>query len=103
MTTPRVEMDRVPNTVAPICRHQTCTVLREYEWFIEGQAFSPSYDLAPRPPHSHSSILSTVFLRVAGRAYWQEREGRGGRGAKKYDLDKSFIPLWLYCTVLFKE
>ncbi len=41
------------------------------EWFIEDQAFSPSYDLAPRtpPPLPSENCLSfTVFLCVAGLA-----------------------------------
>ncbi len=46
---------------------------------IEDLAFSPPYDLAPPhplPPLSPASCFSfSVFLCVAGRAYW--REGRG--------------------------
>jgi hypothetical protein len=54
------------------------------EWFIEDQAFSPLYALTPSPLLSNdlpsASCLSfSVFLCVAGRAYW--REG-GGAGAK---------------------
>ncbi len=49
---------------------------REFELFIEDQAFSPSYDLAPSPPlpplPSASCLSFSVFLCVAGRAYWRE-------------------------------
>ncbi len=54
---------------------------RSIEWFIEDQTFSPSYDLAPPPPLppplSSESCLSffSVFLCVAGWAYWRERGG----------------------------
>ncbi len=48
--------------------------------FIEDQAFSRSYELAPpppRPPLPSASCLSfSVFLCVSGCAYWRER-GRG--------------------------
>jgi hypothetical protein len=43
------------------------------EFFMEDQAFSPSYDLAPPPPipplPSESCLSFSVFLCVAGRAY----------------------------------
>ncbi len=48
---------------------------------IEEQAFSPSYDLVPLlvpPPPSTSCLSFSVFLCVAGRAYWRERGGGGG-------------------------
>jgi hypothetical protein len=52
------------------------------EWFKEDLAFSPQYNLAPRlppPTTSPASCLSfSVFLYVAGRAYWRESgEGVG--------------------------
>jgi hypothetical protein len=41
---------------------------RVIERFIENQAFSPSYDLAPPPPLPSAKYLSfSVFLCVAGR------------------------------------
>ncbi len=43
------------------------------ELFIEDQAFSLSYDLAPLP--SDSCLSFSFFLCVAGRAYWREGEG----------------------------
>jgi hypothetical protein len=55
------------------------------ERFIEDQAFSPSYDLAPPlpPPPSASCLSFSVFLCVAGRAYWRERLERMGRRRSK--------------------
>ncbi len=55
--------------------------------FIEDQAFSLSYNLAPAPTPSPllsaSCLFFSVFLCVVGRAYWRERGGVGG-GAKSY-------------------
>jgi hypothetical protein len=51
------------------------------EWFIEDQSFLMSYDLAPSPNHplpSANCLSFSVFLRVAGRACWRERRGKGG-------------------------
>ncbi len=62
------------------------------EWFIEYQAFSSSYDLAPHlschPLLPSASCLSLpVFLCVADLAYWQER---GGGGVKLSDDEKAW-------------
>ena len=43
------------------------------EWFIEGQAFSQSYDLAPRSPHPPSPVRKTEKERKIA-------DGRGGKG-----------------------
>ncbi len=49
---------------------------------------------------SATCLSFSVFLCVAGRAYWKERGGGGGVGAKSYDEreslvhDKSFNTLW---------
>ncbi len=74
------------------------------EWFVENQAFSPSYDLAPTPaPLSSARVLAIpVFLCVAaGRAYWRERGGGNGVGGslikrrrRRLVLCKSFNTLW---------
>ncbi len=52
------------------------------EWFIEDQAFSLSCDLGPPPvPHPLPPLLSvgclsfSVFMCVAGWAYWPEKGG----------------------------
>ncbi len=62
------------------------------EWFIEDQAFSPSYDMAPPPTHpfpfqldvslSQSSCVSPVEL---ADGVWEEsnRGGGGGGGPQK--------------------
>jgi hypothetical protein len=49
------------------------------ELFIENQASLRSYDLAHPPPlfPSASCLAFSVFLCIAGRAYWRERGGRG--------------------------
>ncbi len=54
------------------------------EWFIDDQTFLRSYDLAPRIPPSFS-----VFLCVAGRAYWRERGGEFGHGVESYNRKKA--------------
>ncbi len=60
-------------------------------WFIEAQAFSPSYDLAPPPLPSASCLIFSVFLSVARGAYWDDWGGEGsGRGAKWYDDEKAW-------------
>ncbi len=53
-------------------------VLESIEWFIEGQAFLRTYYMAQRPPPSppfpSASCLSfSIFLCIAGPAYWRER------------------------------
>ncbi len=59
--------------------------------------------LLAHPPHtfpSTSCLSFSDFLRVSFRAYWRERGGEGGRGAKSYytkrklALYKSFNTLW---------
>ncbi len=62
------------------------------KWFREDQAFSPSCDLAPPPPHpltlSAASCLSfSVFMCVACQAFWRG----GGGGAKSYDGEKAWV------------
>jgi len=68
-------------------------VLNDF-FYIEDQAFLRSYDSAPRsPPLPSASCPSfSVFLCVAGQAYWRVRGGGGGcgRGAKLYDREKAW-------------
>ncbi len=52
------------------------------ELFIEDQAFLRSYDLAPAHPHplphpSARGLSFSVFLCVAGRAFWRDMGGGG--------------------------
>ncbi len=63
------------------------------EWFIEDQAFLLSNASAPPPPPpslTRQQIVSSFS--VLRPAYWRERGGGGGRGAKSYDRDK-YYPL----------
>ncbi len=67
-------------------------------WVIEGQAFSQSYNLAPRPlPLSPPlpSVSSTSDSQESQCAQCsQEREGEGGgRGAESYDRKKDWSPI----------
>ncbi len=41
------------------------------------------------PPVSLRKVSFPVFVCVADRAYWPEREGGGGWGAKSYDREKT--------------
>ncbi len=70
------------------------------EWFIEGQAFLPSYDLATTPPLPSASCLSFSVL-LTGRAYWQEKGGLGRsqiiRRWESLVIYKSFNTLWGRC------
>ncbi len=66
------------------------------EWFTEDQDFTAlrMIRLLAHPPSSSllpsASCLSlSVFLGVAGRAFWREK-GEGGGGAKLYDLEKAW-------------
>ncbi len=53
-------------------------------WFKEGQAFSRSYALAPRPLPSIVSKLGRRLNRKTGEG------GGGGRGAESYDRKKAW-------------
>ncbi len=69
--------------------HHSVQMPESIEWFIEDQAFSPSYDLAPPATPLPSSVSKlSLFLRllcVAGR------EGKGGGGgAKSYGGQKAW-------------
>jgi len=75
---------------------------KSIEWFIEDQAFSPSYDFATPLPSSSlippANCLSlSVLLCVTGRAYWRERGGRSQiiRQRESLVLCKSLYTLWL--------
>jgi hypothetical protein len=66
------------------------------ERFIEDQAFSPSYDLAPLPPYplsrqqvvslSQSSCVPCLLRGELG-------QGEGGGEAKSYDGEKAWSPI----------
>jgi hypothetical protein len=76
------------------------------DWLIKDKAFSPSYDLAPRPPPSLPHLSSArclsfaVLLCVAGRSYTDRRGGEGAgeesnnTTARKLVLYKSVSTLW---------
>jgi hypothetical protein len=68
-----------------------------FQWFIEGQAFSSSYNLLPNPHSCHQvvSLSQFFFLCVIGRSCRGER-GRGQiiRQRESLVLYKSFNSLW---------
>ncbi len=81
------------------------------DWCIEGQAFSRSYDLAPRPPlppplQSATRLYFPVFLCISGRSYWRRGEGVGEEPDhttarwESLALYKSVNTHWLYLTVM---
>jgi hypothetical protein len=77
------------------------------EWFVEGPAFSRSYDLAPRPPlASVSSIGDAQEDWERETTCWWEREGRGRawsriiRRQECLALYESFYTLWRNALLL---
>ncbi len=64
------------------------------EWLIECQAFSRSYDLAPRPPPPSllpiSSTATTQEDWETDTGCWWERGKEGGRGAESFDRKKAW-------------
>ncbi len=89
--------------------HSLCYWLlpESIKWFLEGQTFSRSSDLAPRPPtlsrHQVASLSQSSCV-SPGRVYWRKR---GGRGAESFDgkwawtLYKSFSTLRLLLSIFF--
>ncbi len=57
-------------------------ILHNIEWFIEGQAFSWSYDLVPRPPPPPSCPVSKLDRRHTGKLKKRDNllTGEGGEG-----------------------
>ncbi len=85
----------------------TCPLPESFEWFIESQAFSRSYDSAPRPPPPHFPVSNWVSSTGDTQEDW-EREtncwrerGRGWgrsqiiRRRESLILYKSFNTLFL--------
>ncbi len=67
--------------------------------YIEGQAFSWAYDLAPSPPLSPSSTSELDRRQHKGR---QLADGRGGKGVGEepnYTLQESLILYKLFNTL----
>ncbi len=62
---------------------------RAFEWFIDDQAFLPSYDLAPPPPPTPPPSGNAQKDWDWETASWIERE-RGGGGAESYDSEKDW-------------
>ncbi len=59
--------------------YMTCTLYAEsFVRFIEGQAFLLSYDSAPRPPPTLSSV-GKLYQRYIGEKERQLADGRGGK------------------------
>ncbi len=89
----------IPGAVFGSFIHHPQRLLDEFwpesiEWFIEDYAFSPSYDSATPPSHpllpSESCLSFSVFLCVAGRAYWRKKGVGGGEGAKSCNGEKAW-------------
>ncbi len=64
------------------------TKKRSNEWFIEDQAFSPSYDLAPPPLSSQKAWPATHISET--KKVRQLAYGNGGGGAKSYDSQRAW-------------
>ncbi len=66
------------------------------EWFIEDQAFLPSFDLTPLPPYPVCNLsLFLTLLGVVARAYWRER----GRGWERSQIIRRRESLVLYTSL----
>jgi hypothetical protein len=83
----------------PECVCYYLVLPREYWMIYRGPGFlaiewfgsSP----VPLPLLQSASCLSfSVFLYVAGRAYWRERRGSCGRGAKSYAREKTLPSMY---------
>jgi hypothetical protein len=74
------------------------TILSSYtgsiKWFIEDQAFSPSYDLAPISPFpvSKLSVLSLFLSLPVSPVEFTDGRGGGG-GAESYDGEKAWFSI----------
>jgi hypothetical protein len=79
---------------ALLCSDHSCFAQQaeSIEWFLEDQAFSPSYDLAHPRADSLPLLLSASWLSfsVTGRAYW------GGRGWGRSQIIRRRGSLVLY-------
>ncbi len=73
------------------------------EWFLEDQAFSPSYDLGPPPPLFPPSVSSTgdTLEDWERETTWWGDRGEGG-GEKACVIYKSFNTLWFLCILTTK-
>ncbi len=79
---------------------------KSIEWFIEDQAFTPSYGLAPPPPHPTPSLVSKFDRPHTGRLRKRDNLLTGERGKEwgrsqiirereNLALNKSFNTSWL--------
>ncbi len=69
--------------------------IREYWWFLEDQAFSPSYDLDPSPsPLSRQQVVAVFLCVVAGRDYRRENGGGGGELGRSQNKKNLINYIW---------
>ncbi len=82
-----------------LCQSITESEPEGFEWFIDGQAFSPSYDLA-HPPSPPTSPVRKLERRHTGKRWKRDNllTGEGGgqiiRQRESLVLSKSFNTLW---------
>jgi hypothetical protein len=70
------------------------------ELFIEDQAYLLLYIGSFLPFPSAICLSFSVFLCVAGRAYWREREGGGAKAHERENACSSINHALLYAVVL---
>ncbi len=64
---------------------------KSVEWFIEDQAFLPSYDLAPPTPLSHPRVSKlSLYLSFPLCRRLSLIDGEGSGGAKSHDAEKAW-------------
>jgi hypothetical protein len=79
-----------------VLHSETVCKAESFEWFIEDQSSSPSYDLAPLPPPPPSPVSKLYLFLSLPMSRWSSlhhrQDGGGGGGAKSYDGKK----VWSY-------
>ncbi len=77
------------------------STLMKFEWFIEDQALSRSYDLAPRRPPTPPPLPSVSWTGDTQEDWERETtclrergEKWGGRGAESYERKKTCNTVW---------
>ncbi len=91
-----------------LLQNKAHSLTESIEWFIEGQAFSLSYDFAPRPPPAPSPVSkldpATHRKTEKERQLADRREGEGGRARSRIIwTQKSLVLFKSFNTLCFNH